>query len=311
MLRTAWHSHRALSVAIGSVCAATLVAGITFSLVAGPTAKHPTVAPPATGPSRPATGARSNGSNGAQKYQPSYVTSPSTPQQQQFDSELAADENRTVLAAMEALAVPAGAYSGRYPAIPAADDSDAITYADAFLAELLNTVYRTDSRSALLAWAQMEVAANTLPGVPASVADKALYASLADPDVGGAGGASPVPSAAEWAADAAAGITQTVTGLEGNVDPTWSDVIAAGYVPTDPLLSLLDLSGTLTVDRPRRVSLTLTPTIAKDKKAKTITVTHTVEQRRTEHFTVEMGVGSALHHPGYGAVNVESWTVSD
>ena len=239
------------------------------------------------------------------------MTSPSTPQQQQFDSELAADENRTVLAAMEALAVPAGAYSGRYPAIPAADDSDAITYADAFLAELLNTVYRTDSRSALLAWAQMEVAANTLPGVPASVADKALYASLADPDVGGAGGASPVPSAAEWAADAAAGITQTVTGLEGNVDPTWSDVIAAGYVPTDPLLSLLDLSGTLTVDRPRRVSLTLTPTIAKDKKAKTITVTHTVEQRSTEHFTVEMGVGSALHHPGYGAVNVESWTVSD
>ena len=309
MLRTAWHFHRALSVAIGSVCAATLVAGITFSLVAGPTAKHPTPTPPATGPSRPATGAK-NGSNGAQKYRPSYVTSPSTPQQQQFDSELAADENRTVLAAMEALAVPAGAYSGRYPAIPAADDSDAITYADAFLAELLNTVYRTDSRSALLAWAQMEVAANTLPGVPASVADKALYASLADPDVGGAGGASPVPSAAEWAADAAAGITQTVTGLEGNIDPTWSDVIAAGYVPTDPLLSLLDLSGTLTVDRPRWVSLTLTPTIANDKKAKKITVAHTVEQRSTEHFTIEMGVGSALHHPGYGAVNVESWTVS-
>jgi hypothetical protein len=311
MLRTAWHSHRALSVAIGSICAATLVAGITFSLISGATTKHPSVAPPATGPSRPATGARSRGSNGAQKYQPSYVTSPGTPQQQQFDSELAADENRTVLAAMEALAVPAGAYSARYPAIPAADDSDAITFAEAFLAKLLNTAYRMDSRSALLAWAQMEVAANTLPGVPASVADKALYASLADPDVGGAGGASPVPSAAEWAADAAAGITQTVTGLEGNVDPTWSDVIAAGYVPTDPLLSLLNLSGTLTVSQPRQVSLTLTPAIVKDKKAKRVTVTHMVEQRTPEHFTIEMGVGSALHHPGYGAVNVESWTVSD
>jgi hypothetical protein len=56
MLRAAWHFHHALSVVIGSVFAATLVVGITFSLIAGPTAKHPSVAPHATGPSRPGLG---------------------------------------------------------------------------------------------------------------------------------------------------------------------------------------------------------------------------------------------------------------
>ena len=59
------------------------------------------------------------------------------------------------------------------------------------------------SRGALLAWAEHEEAPNTLPGVPASVAGKALVLSLADPDLPG-GSPSPVPSAPQWVADAEA-----------------------------------------------------------------------------------------------------------
>ena len=80
------------------------------------------------------------------------------------------------------------------PSVPTADRGDPGTYAIAFATELLDTNFAVQSRDALLAWAEHEEAPNTLPGVPASVAGKALVLSLADPDLPG-GSPSPVPSA--------------------------------------------------------------------------------------------------------------------
>ena len=90
---------------------------------------------------------------------------------------------------------PGAGGSDCLPAVPTADRGDPGAYAIAFATELLDTNYAVQSRAALLAWAEHEEAPNTLPGVPATVAGKALVLSLADPDLPG-GSPSPTPSAA-------------------------------------------------------------------------------------------------------------------
>ena len=96
-----------------------------------------------------------------------------------------------------------------------------------FASELLDTNYATQSRAELLAWAELEEAPNTLPGVPGSVAGKALVLSLADPGLPG-GTPSPTPSAAQWASDGQRDEVQSVNGLQAEVDPDWTQIDLRG-----------------------------------------------------------------------------------
>jgi hypothetical protein len=204
--------------------------------------------------------------------------------QGQIDAELAAAETPTAIAAAQSATVPSPAASNLYPSIPTADRSDPAAYAIAFATELLDTNYQTQSRSALLAWAEHEEAPNSLPGVPASVAGKALVLSLADPGLPG-GTPSPTPSAAQWMADTSDGESQLVSGVQTEVDPDWTQIISQGWQPRDPLMTIETVTGNLTVSTrgqlgpPASFSLTLT-------------------------------VGSAAHlRAGYGAVAAGDWTV--
>ena len=127
-----------------------------------------------------------------------------------------------------------------------ADRSDPSAFAIAFTTELLDTNYDVQTLDALLAWAEYEVAPNTLPGVPATVAGKALVLSLADPDFPG-GSPSPVPSAAQWVVDGQSGVRQSVTDVQAEVDPDWTQIISQGWQPRDPLMTIETVTGTLTV----------------------------------------------------------------
>jgi hypothetical protein len=304
-MRSLWYVHRLGTVAGAAMCGLVVIAAVVVTLMGHPAGHQAT---PSSRPTSISTTTVPTGQKRSTSYHPTYITPPDTSTEQAFDAELAAEETPSVTAAAEALAVTAPAYSSAYPAIDGSDRSGAITYADAFITELLNATYSAQSRSALLAWAQAEAAANTLPGVPAAVAPKALYGSLADPTLGGLQGTTPLLSARAWSAAAQQRQTRKVSGIEASYDQSWSQLVTAGFVPRDPLMTTVDLSGTLTITSPH----TVTSTIGPGKKGHPIqrNVSHIVEETSVEHFTVGVVLGSALHHPGYGVVAVDGWTVT-
>jgi len=143
-----------------------------------------------------------------------------TGSQAQIDKQLAAAESPQALAAALVLRVPTPATTPAFPALPESARQDYYDFAVEFTRELLHIDYATDSRAEVLAWAQSEEAPNTFPGVPARIANEALYGSLADPDLPG-GSPSPLPDPSGWAANAADHLTQTVTGLQVETSPDW------------------------------------------------------------------------------------------
>jgi hypothetical protein len=143
----------------------------------------------------------------------------------------------------------------------------------------LDVDYARQSRSGLLAWAEAQEAPNRMPGVPPSVAGKALVASL---EAGAARGASPVPSLRRWAELAARGTSWHVSGLSATTDPSWSRLLGAGWSPADPLATIEDVTGQLTMARPGHLPV-------------------------TTGFSLTVMLGSAAFHPGYGAVAVGDW----
>ena len=150
------------------------------------------------------------------------------------------------------------------PSVPAADRGDPGTYAIAFTTELLDTNFAVQSRDALLAWAEHEEAPNTLPGVPASVAGKALVLSLADPDLPG-GSPSPVPSAPQWVADAREWREpERRPTCKPRSTPIGRRSSRKGWQPRDPLMTIESVTGTMTVATngvaaaPESFSLTVT-----------------------------------------------------
>ena len=242
--------------------------------------------PSATRPARPRSATTAPPSRPlAQQLTPTpTVKVPQTAIQKQIDAELAQAETPASIAAAEATTVPAPAVSASYPSIPTADRSDPTAYAIAFTTELLDTNYATQPRAALLAWAEHEEAPNTLPGVPASVAGKALVLSLADPNLPG-GTPSPTPPATAWATDANNAVVQTVTDLQAQVDPDWTQIVSEGWQPRDPLMTIETVTGTLTVT-------------TKGQAATPVS------------FTLTLTLGSAAHVHGYGAVAAGNWTVN-
>lgn len=256
------------SVIAAAAAAVALVAVIVVMASAGSGHGRATDAdrPPAAGRPAPAT-TTTVVPNPA--YHPTYVSIPP----QSGSATMAA---QWPVAALETEKPPAPAYTNPLPAIPTSEAANAVDYSIAFATELLDLDYRAETRIELAEWAQAEAAGAMMPGIPISAADNVLYATLFDPQVGG--GPSPIPSAQQWAANAAAGVAQHATGVFASEDPGWEQLIAEGFGSADPLMAVYDVTGTLTITQPGKTS--------------------------TVHFRLALGLGSALHHPGYGASSI-------
>lgn len=232
--------------------------------------------PPTPHHGTPVAGASPRPASG---YSPPRVARPGSPVQSQVDGELAQAEKTTLDPSVAAL-LPAAGDSTAYPAVPSADRGDPAAYAAAFVAELLDRDYRRQSRTQLLAWAQAESAPNTLPGVPAGLAPRSLVMSLVAPD----GPNGPVPSSGQWTVLSANDTSQTVAGLQTQVDPDWVSLISTGWEPVDPAMTMLTVTGTL--------------------------VTRSGAEQASQPFSLVLTVGSNASRPGCGAVAVDGWTVS-
>jgi hypothetical protein len=282
LMRTLWMFHRRILVAVIVVgvlaCLSAVVLAGSHHRVGVPTGGQPSSATTPNSTARIApTQTRRLAPTSVGKVPPSAI-------EQQIDAELAAAEAPGAIAAAKRFTVPAPADSTAYPSVPKADRGDPGTYAIAFATELLDTNFAVESRDALLAWAEHEEAPNTLPGVPASVAGKALVLSLADPDLPG-GSPSPVPSAPQWAADAGRGVSQSVTDVAAEVDPDWTQIISQGWEPRDPLMTVEVVTGNLTIATGGAVAL-------------------------PQSFSFTLTLGSAAYaRGGYGAVAVADWTL--
>lgn len=213
-------------------------------------------------------------------YNPPSGSSGTSSAQQQADSAKiarAAAGNSAAWAAIEASALPAPAPSAHFPAISHAERQSPDSYATAFVSELLSIDFATTPRPSLLSWAVSETSPETTPGTPASAASKFLYADLTS-------AGSPVPTATAWTANAAGGVTWSASGVTMSVAPTWSQALASGWQPPDLRMDFLDVTGNLTVTQPGRP-----PAV--------------------EPFSLQLGLGTAEYHNGYGAMSLNNWTV--
>jgi len=147
----------------------------------------------------------------------------------------------------------------------------------AFVTELLTISFAKQSRSALLAWAVSETSPDTMPGTPASAAAKVLYADL-EP------AGSPLPTPAMWSVNAASGVTWSASDVTPTPVSIWTEVLATGWQPPDLRMTVLDVTGNLTVAQPGRPAT-------------------------TQPFSLQLGLGTAEYHNGYGAMSVNNWTV--
>jgi hypothetical protein len=281
-MRLMWELHRR---AVIAAVLAGILAVAALSLALGGGHHHAIAAQPPTRPQAsvdirrpPSVGSGAN-SDGQLRVNPS-----ATPNQTQVDAELAASESAASIAQAEQESVPAPAVSEQFPALPASEEQDATAYALAFCRELLNIDYRHQGRTQLLSWAEYEEAPDTLPGVPASIADKSLVGSLAYAGTAGAE-ATPIPPAAAWKDAASSGTVQQVFGLTAAVAPDWNALVGSGWQPVDPLMTILTVTGT-------------------------IRTTATGQQPTVRPFSLALTLGGGRHHSGYGAVAVSAWTNS-
>ncbi len=234
---------------------------------------------PAAAPASGSTAVRSTPGPGLVWHTPVIALPNGSPAQQQYDQ--AFNDNLGSLpgmAAAQALQVAEPAVAGGWP--PLAVQVTPERWAEAFVAGLLNVDYAHQSRAALAGWLQAQEAPELLPGVPASVADKVLSISVLDPALFG-GQPTPLPIGAGWAAAARTGVRQRVSGILVQLDPGWAQMTAAGWQPTDVRMTEEDVSGSLTVYEARGA--------------------------RTHRFSVQIIVGSARWHDGYGTVAVSGW----
>ena len=272
MSRDRWVSVRG---GLLAVAAAALLAGLVLALTSG--TGHPGAVQPA--PSITST-TTSLAIQGLSRQTPATVTPPGSPTQEQVDQNLAQGQLAD-LSQLQAVQVPQPEISGGWPRLPVATTPE--TWAQTFVAALLDIRYSQQSRRALGSWLQAQEAPYLLPAVPASVADKILFLSLFDPHLVQSAG-SPIVSSAQWEADAKAGVHQTVSGLLVQPDPSWQQLVSSGWQPTDSRMDILDVSGLLTVTNG--------------------------SHHHVEHFTLSVSVGSARWHPGYGTIAIDEWQVT-
>jgi len=210
---------------------------------------------------------------------PSQANNGTSASRQQADNAklAAANDHPAQWAAVSALNPPAPAPSAQFPAISYATRQNPDSYATAFVTELLNIDFAKQTRRALLAWAVSETSPDTMPGTPASAAAKVLYADL-DPT------GSPLPTPAVWSANAASDVTWTTSNVTMTPAPIWTQVLATGWRPPDSRMNVLDVTGNLTITPSGK------PAVVKP-------------------FSLQLGLGTAEYHNGYGAMSVNNWTV--
>jgi hypothetical protein len=178
----------------------------------------------------------------------------------------------------QAARLPNAATSSAFPAIDRADSTVPSAYALAFTQEVLDVSFATSTREELLAWASYNNAPNSFVPLPVLEDLKILPRSLTAPP-------GLVPTSSEWRELAKSGARWRVSGLAISVNPIWTQLLGTGWRPTDPLMVMYDVSGTLTVTAPGRASV-------------------------TESIDFALTRGGASWHPGYGAVAVNAWTVN-
>jgi hypothetical protein len=209
-------------------------------------------------------------------YHPLRVTPPQTAIErtvnQGFEQEWSSES--VVTAAM----LPEASTSMAFPPIAVSDVQAPSTYALAFTQELLDVDFATSTREELLAWASYNNAPNGIVAIPALINLKVLPASLTMSPT-------PVPTLTEWRKLTATRTTWRVSGLVTSVSPIWTQLLATGWQPVDPLMAMLDVSGTLTVT---------TPSEAPD----------------VESIFFVLTLGGASWHAGYGAMALNDWTVN-
>jgi hypothetical protein len=212
-------------------------------------------------------------------YHPAYASDvPASEVDQAVASEMGA--SGTTAAEIEAVTPAAPGWTPDYPAVPSADTHDDQSYATALLQELLDRDYRHQSRSDLAQWVSAESADEMLPGSTTTVGDRVAWVELMDPAaVGEQSGL--VPTASQWTTDARTGVRQRVYDIFVDTDPRWAKAVGAGLSTEDPLLTVDDVTGVIATTTGARTS--------------------------TQHFSLELMVGSALHHPGYGVASLDEW----
>ena len=180
--------------------------------------------------------------------------------------------------ASTAAKLPSAATSTNYPPIDATDVQAPSTYALAFTQELLDIDFASSTRHELLAWASYNDAPNSTVTMPVAINLKVLPASLTmNP--------TPIPTSMQWKKLAATRTSWRVSGLVTSVSPIWTELLATGWQPVDPLMTMYDVSGALTVTAPGHG-----PDV--------------------ESFFFLLTLGGASWHPGYGAVVMNNWTVN-
>jgi hypothetical protein len=209
-------------------------------------------------------------------FHPLRVTPPQTAIERTIDEGFA--QSWIGESASEAASLPNAATCPAFPAIDASDSRGPSTYALAFTQELLDLDFATSTRRELLAWASYNNAPNSLATMPAPINLKVLPASLSTSPA-------PVPTSRKWRQLAASRTVWRVGGLVTSVNPTWTQLLATGWQPVDPLMAMYDVSGTLTVTTPGQAP-------------------------EVESFFFVLTLGGASWHPGYGAVVLNDWTVN-
>lgn len=180
--------------------------------------------------------------------------------------------------ASTAARLPGAATSVAFPPIDASDSQAPSTYALAFTQELLDVNFAASTRKELLAWASYNNAPNSLATMPAAIDLKLLPASLTmNP--------TPIPTSTQWKSLAVVRTIWRVSGLVTSVSPIWTQLLATGWQPVDPLMSMYDVSGTLTVTTPGHAP-------------------------GAESIFFVLTLGGASWHAGYGAMALNDWTVN-
>ena len=269
---------RLATAAIGVLGALLITGGVVVALSTS-SAHQASGAIRTSGPPGGPTGAEPATPGGWQVVPPTTTIPTDTPVQQHYDQGFAqgfaTGANQASLALVEALHTPAPAVSGGWPAL--APSASPERWTSSFVIALLTIDFATKHRAALGAWLVAESGVDLMPGIPPGAGNHMLVASLLDPaDL--PGDSSPIPSVAEWRADAAAGVRWSVRNIAVSPDPSFEQMVTAGWQPADLYEAVEDVTGQLVVTRGTSTT--------------------------TRALSLVVQLGSARYHHGYGTTLV-------
>jgi len=216
-------------------------------------------------------------SSTSQVFAPTTTVPADSPVQQQYDQGFVqgfrSAANRAEFARVASQRLPGPAISGGWPHLQPAYTPESWTRE--FVTALLDIDFAHQSRVGLAGWLVAEEAPDLLPGIPTDAQLGWLPATLLDPQPS-FGSRSPIPSDAQWDAYAHAGVRWSVGDLHVQLDPQWQAMVAAGWQPVDEYASVEDVAGVLTITDGSTTA--------------------------TRNFGLDVQLGSARWHPGYGTV---------